>query len=165
LVLVGGFSKAYSSLLAFLALPTPTKRMLKLAASPYLYSGPSPTASLASVLAGMAVNDKRGDTLRAHLYRLSRRVLDRVRALGVVTPNVDDLPIIELLVSPDRDLATVARILWRRGIYVTLAAYPLVPRDQTGFRIQVTASHTDEQIDQLTDVLDELAQAGHLRRS
>ena len=40
IVLVGGFSKAYSSLLAFLALPTWLKNHLKVAAPPYLYSGP-----------------------------------------------------------------------------------------------------------------------------
>jgi len=50
-VLVGGFSKAYSSLLAFLACPTELKNLLKVVASPYLYSGPSPVASLATVLA------------------------------------------------------------------------------------------------------------------
>ncbi|HWB36515.1 MAG TPA: pyridoxal phosphate-dependent aminotransferase family protein, partial [Rugosimonospora sp.] len=47
IILVGGFSKAYSSLLAFVALPTWLKNHLKVAAPPYLYSGPSPTASLA----------------------------------------------------------------------------------------------------------------------
>ncbi len=41
IVLAGGFSKAYSSLLAFLALPTALKDRLKTAAAPYLYSGPS----------------------------------------------------------------------------------------------------------------------------
>ena len=47
-VLVGGFSKAYSSLLAFIACPTALKQVLKTAAPPYLYSGPSPVASLAT---------------------------------------------------------------------------------------------------------------------
>src|ERR687884_1618675 len=59
-VLVGGFSKAYSSLLAFVACPTEVKDLLKVAAPPYLYSGPSPVASLATVLAGFAVNERRG---------------------------------------------------------------------------------------------------------
>jgi 8-amino-7-oxononanoate synthase len=35
------------------------------AAAPYLYSGPSPVASLATVLAGFDVNDSRGDDIRA----------------------------------------------------------------------------------------------------
>ncbi len=67
IVLVAGFSKSYSSLLAFLALPTAMKNHLKVAASPYLYSGPSPTASLATVLAGFRVNDAEGDDLRQAL--------------------------------------------------------------------------------------------------
>ena len=60
IVLVGGFSKAYSSLLAFMALPTSLKNRLKTEAAPYLYSGPSPTASLATVLAGFKVNETEG---------------------------------------------------------------------------------------------------------
>jgi 8-amino-7-oxononanoate synthase len=155
-VLVGGFSKAYSSLMAFLALPTQLKNLLKVAAPPYLYSGPSPTASLATVLAGLAVNDARGDGIRADLLRKTTRVLDTVHTLGLHTPNTAGLPIIELpLANPD-DIDAVGDFLFTRGIYVTLAAYPLVPRDQVGFRIQVTAANTDEEIDQLCLVLTEL---------
>jgi 8-amino-7-oxononanoate synthase len=51
----------------------------------------------------------------------------------------------------------VGRFLFERGIYVTLAAYPLVPKDEVGFRVQVTAANTDEQITQLIDVLGDLA--------
>ena len=57
IVMVGGFSKAYSSLLAFIACPTGLKQVLKTAAPPYLYSGPSPVASLATVLEGFRVNE------------------------------------------------------------------------------------------------------------
>jgi 8-amino-7-oxononanoate synthase len=165
IVLVGGFSKAYSSLLAFVAVPTALKNHLKVAAAPYLYSGPSPVASLAGVLAGFEVNEARGDALRAQLHRLTRRVLGHVRDLGVVTPNVHDGPIIELPLAPGAELAAVARTLWDRGIYVTLAAYPLVPRDQVGFRIQLTAAHTDLEIDLLNRVLTDLAAEGVLRRA
>ena len=55
------------------------------------------------------------------------------------------------------DIDAVGRFLFERGIYVTLAAYPLVPRDEVGFRIQVTAANTDAEIEQLVDVLGELA--------
>jgi 8-amino-7-oxononanoate synthase len=158
-VLVGGFSKAYSSLLAFLAVPTVLQNRLKAAAAPYLYSGPSPTASLATVLAGFDVNADRGDKLRADLHRMSTRVLQHVRGLGVFTPNTDDTPIIELPIALDRDLVEVSELLWRRELFVTLAPYPGVPRDQVGFRVQVTAANTDAQIDELNAVISELAAA------
>jgi 8-amino-7-oxononanoate synthase len=157
IVLVAGFSKAYSSLLAFLALPTSMKNRLKVAASPYLYSGPSPTASLATVLAGFRVNESEGDELRAALHAKTARVLDKVRSLGLRTMNTSGLPILELPIGRDRDIDAVGRFLFDRGIYVTLAAYPLVPRSQVGFRVQVTAANADDEIDQLNDVLVELA--------
>ncbi|MFD0593815.1 aminotransferase class I/II-fold pyridoxal phosphate-dependent enzyme [Catellatospora coxensis] len=85
-VLVGGFSKAYSALLAFVAVPTALKERLKLAAPPYLYSGPSPVHSLAAVLAGFDVNEARGEQLRHTLHRLTARVLAHLRSLGAHTP-------------------------------------------------------------------------------
>src|SRR4029079_8683736 len=87
LVLIGGFSKSYSSLLAFIACPTEVKQLLKVAAPPYLYSGPSPVPSLAAVLAGFDVNERRGDALRADLHGLTSRMLDALDRLDVETPN------------------------------------------------------------------------------
>jgi 8-amino-7-oxononanoate synthase len=111
----------------------------------------------------MEVNAKRGDAIRADLYRKSRKVLDHVRALGAYTPNVDNTPIIELPLAAGQDIDVIGKTLWDRGIYVTLAAYPLVPRDQVGFRAQVTAANTDAEIDQLNAVITDLAAAGQLR--
>jgi 8-amino-7-oxononanoate synthase len=157
LILVGGFSKAYSSLLAFIACPTAIKQMLKTAAPPYLYSGPSPVASLATVLEGLRVNAERGDALRAELARLAGRVLDRVHELGITTPNQSGLPIIEIPVADAARIDDVGNMLFDRGIYVTMAVYPLVPRNEVGFRLQLTSANTDEQVDHLCDVLGEVA--------
>ena len=164
-VMVGGFSKAYSSLLAFLTAPTWLKNHLKVAASPYLYSGPSPTASLATVLAGFDVNESRGDQIRADLHRKTALVLTHLAGLGVYTPNVSGLPIIELPLAESAELETVGELLWKRGIYVTLAAYPLVPRSQVGFRVQLTAANTDEEIAELLDALTALADRELLRQA
>jgi 8-amino-7-oxononanoate synthase len=157
-ILVGGFSKAYSSLLAFLALPTSIKQVLKTAAPPYLYSGPSPVASLATVLEGLRVNEERGDQLRAHLHHLTGRVLDRLAELGISTPNGSGFPIIEIPLAHADDIDAVGDMLFDRGIYVTMAAYPLVPRNEVGFRLQLTAANTDEEVDHLLVVLGEVAE-------
>jgi 8-amino-7-oxononanoate synthase len=162
-ILVGGFSKAYSSLLAFIACPTAIKSVLKTAAPPYLYSGPSPVASLATVLEGLKVNERRGDDLRAHLHHLTARVLAKVRELGIATPNVSGLPIVEVPLADGDAIDEVGDLLFNRGIYATMAAYPLVPRDEVGFRLQVTAANTDAQVDHLNGVLEEVADRFQLR--
>ena len=163
IVFVAGLSKAYSSLAAFVACPPEMKQLLKTAAPPYLYSGPSPVASLATVLAGLDVNEQRGDKLRASLWQKTQRVLRALDGLGVYTPNTSGFPIIEVPLVRDEDIAEVGRFLFRHGIYVTLAAYPLVPRHEVGFRLQVTAANTDEEIEQLVETLGKLAASFELQ--
>jgi 8-amino-7-oxononanoate synthase len=155
-VLVAGFSKAYSSLLAFIALPTRLKDVLKVLAPPYLYSGPSPIASLATTLAGLQVNRTRGDLCRAQLHRKTERVLHALHELGISTPNRSGYPIVEVPLANHEEIDDVGRYLFDHGIYVTMAAYPLVPKNEVGFRIQVTAANTDEEIDELVGVLSSL---------
>jgi len=163
-VLTGGFSKAYSSLLAFVACPPELKRLLKVTAPPYLYSGPSPVASLASVLVGLQVNEARGDDLRAVLWSRTRRILDHLEKLGAFTLNRSGFPIVEVPLADSGDLARAGRFLLERGIYVTLAFYPGVPREEVGFRIQVTAANTDDEVTELLAALDQLADAVPLRQ-
>ena len=163
IVLVGGFSKSYSSLAAFVACPTDLKELLKTAAPPYLYSGPSPVASLATVLAGFDVNEKRGEELRLGLWKKTDQILRCLDDLGVHTPNRSGFPIIEVPLVRYEDIDAAGRFLFDHGIYVTLAAYPLVPKSEVGFRIQVTAANSQAEVDQLVDVLGKLANRFDLR--
>jgi 8-amino-7-oxononanoate synthase len=139
------------------------KNLLKVAAPPYLYSGPVPVASLATALTGLKVNAERGDAIRADLHRKTARVLDGLRELNVATPNRTGTPIIEVPLADPDDIDAVGRYLFNRGIYVTLAAYPLVPRSQVGFRIQITAANTVAEITHLLQVLREVAERFPLR--
>jgi 8-amino-7-oxononanoate synthase len=155
-VLVGGLSKSYSSLLAFLALPTRLKEALKVLAPPYLYSGPSPVASLATTLAGLEVNRKRGDRIRADVWRKTARILRALRELRIHTPNESGLPIIEIPLADHEQIDAAGRFLFDRGVYVTMAAFPLVPRNEVGVRVQVTAANTDDEVGHLISVLRDL---------
>jgi len=75
----------------------------------------------------------------------------------VRTLNRSGFPIIEVPLGDHRDIGAVGRFLFDHGIYVTLAAYPLVPKDEVGFRIQITAANGDDEIEELIDTLDALS--------
>jgi 8-amino-7-oxononanoate synthase len=64
--------------------------------------------------------------------------------------------LIEVPLARHEDIDVVGRYLFDRGIYVTMAAYPLVPKNEVGFRIQVTAANGEEEIDLLCQVLGEI---------
>lgn len=163
-VVVAGFSAAYSASLAFIALPSELKDTLKVAAPPHLYSGPPSIASLATAIASLDANEQRGELHRYEAYRKTARVLDRLHELDVHTPNRSSHPVIHVpLANPD-DLDAAGRFLYERSIFTVLATYPLVPKDEVGFRVQVTAANNDDEIDQLCDVLAELAERFELQR-
>jgi 8-amino-7-oxononanoate synthase len=120
-------------------------------------------ASLATVLEGLRVNEERGEQLRGELHRLTARVLAKVHELGIVTPNESGFPIVEVPLAHPESIDDVGDLLFERGIYVTIAAYPLVPREEVGFRIQLTAANTDAQVDHLNEVLEEVSDRFQLR--
>jgi 8-amino-7-oxononanoate synthase len=156
IILTAGFSKAYSSLLAFITCPPGLKRILKVAAGSYTFSGPSPYASLATVLLGLEVNDARGDELRAKIWHHTDRLLEHLDKLGAATPNTSGFPVVEVLLADPEHAEQVGIRLFERGVFVTMAIYPSVPRDATGFRVQVTAANTEAQLIHLTRVLEEI---------
>jgi 8-amino-7-oxononanoate synthase len=163
-ILVAGFSKSYSSLLAFVALPTRLKEALKVLAPPYLYSGPSPVASLATTLAGLQVNRTRGDLYRADLHRMTHRLLGALHEMGIHTPNESGFPIVEIPLADHETIDEVGRYLFDHGQYATMAAYPLVPKNEVGFRIQTTAANTDEEVEELIEVLGNLQERFQLEQ-
>jgi 8-amino-7-oxononanoate synthase len=164
IVLTAGFSKAYSSLLAFVTCSPELKRFLKAVVPSYVYSGPVPVAALATALAGLEVNQRRGDDLRAVLWLRTRTLLDHLEKLGIATTNTSGLPVVELALADAADLDAVGRRMFDRGVYVTLAPYPVVPRQEAGFRIQVTAAHTPDQVDHLVQVVQEVDDRFGFRR-
>ncbi len=92
-------------------------------------------------------------------------VLDRIAELGILTLNSSGFPVIELPLGNSDEIDAVGRFLFDRGIYVTLAAYPLVPRSQVGFRVQVTAANGDDEIEQLNEVLGDVAARFDMQRA
>jgi 8-amino-7-oxononanoate synthase len=138
--------------------------LLKVAAPPYLYSGPSPVASLATVLAGFKLNEQRGDAIRKQLHRKTAVILECLQHLDVHTPNESGFPIIEIQLAEPDWIKEVGNYLFDRGIYVTMAAYPLVPRHEVGFRIQVTAANSDAEIAQLIETLHAVSRRFPLQR-
>ena len=92
-----------------------------------------------------------------------RRCSSASTSLGIHTPNRSGFPIVEVPLARHEDIDAAGRFLFENGIYVTLAAYPLVPKTEVGFRIQVTAANSQAEIEQLVDVIGKLAAAFDLR--
>ena len=153
---IGGLSKAYSSLAAFVSCSKNMKAFLKAYATPYDLSGPCPTASLQSLLAGLAVNESSGDKLRKRLYQLTERAISGLRELGFHIDNETNFPIVSVWVGDSKHLIKASSILWDHGILITLAPYPMVKRGDETLRITITAINEEAEIDQLLKAFAEI---------
>lgn len=146
---VGGCSKAYSSLAAFIACSKKMKKFFKAFATPYDLSGPCPTASLQSLITGLAVNEKRGEMYRSKLYKLTKQAIDGIRKLGFYIDNDTYFPIVSAWIGDTDHLIAASKILWDSGILITLAPYPMVKKGSESLRITVTAANTEGEIEEL----------------
>ena len=147
IVYVGGMSKAYSSLAAFVTCKDEHERQQLEAVSTMVFSGPIPVASLATGLAGLEVNDWEGDELRARLWTLTQRLLDGVRALDLEVDNESGFPIVNVVLGPTEVATEACRVLWDHGVLLTPAVFPAAPLDRGGVRLTPTAANTEEQVD------------------
>jgi len=154
---VGGLSKAFSSYAAFVVCHSEAmKAQLATNAFTYSFSGPSPVASIASVISGIRINREKGDRLRAHLYRLTRQLVDGARKLGFEVENTGYFPIAGVMIGETPQMTEACRILWDHGILITPAMYPAVPVNRSLLRFSVTAANTEQEVGHALRALEEI---------
>jgi len=158
---VAGLSKAYSSMGAFVTCNGPEDRLRLLTASTLIFSGPVPTASLASSLAGLEVNDREGDAIRLQLHRLTTALAEGISELGLHVSNSGGFPILTVQFGTPDLVLEACRVLWEHGILITPTVFPAVPLRQGGARFSVTAANSEGDIDRALTALAAARNATH----
>ena len=156
---VGGMSKAFSSMAAFITCRDAADRSLVESASTMIFSGPIPVASLATGIEGLRVNALDGEQRRAHLWGLTDRTLRSIRELGFVIDNNTGFPCVTVICGDIDNTIRAHQVLWKHGILVTPAVFPAMPIDRGGVRISITSANTDEEVDQLIAAFAELSES------
>ena len=68
-------------------------------------------------------------------------------------------PIVPVMLGDERKAMEMAAEMNRRGIFVVGFTYPVVPRGQARIRVQLSAAHTDEQIDRAVNTFREVGRS------
>jgi len=116
---------------------------------PYLFSN-----TLAPVVAAttVAVLDLLSETteLRDRLERSARSFRERMTAAGFdIRPG--EHPIVPVMLYDEALAHRMADAMLDESIYVIGFSYPVVPKGAARIRVQLSAAHTDEQIDRAVD--------------
>jgi acyl carrier protein len=147
IVYVGGMSKAFSSMVAFVTCADEVEKRRLSMASTAVFSGPCPTASLASAMVGLRVsqNDE-GLVIRRRLLNLTRQLVAGARALGFSVDNNELFPVVSVRIGAVDDVVKACKVLWEHGVLITPALFPAVPVDRGALRFTVTALNTKDQV-------------------
>src|SRR5205085_8194005 len=116
---------------------------------PYLFSNSVPPALVCAGMKALEVIDASND-LREKCKSNTVRMRAGLEGAGF-TVKPGPTPILPVMLF-DAALATaMANELLTLGIYVIGFSYPVVPHGQARIRLQVSAAHSDSQIDQAID--------------
>jgi len=145
-IITGTLGKALGGALGgFTAARGPIVQMLRQRSRPYLFSNTLPPAVVG---AGIAVLDLLSSTteLRDRLESNTRRFRDGMTAAGFdIRPGGH--PIVPIMLGDERLAHDMASRLLAEGIYVIGFSFPVVPKGKARIRVQLSAAHTDAQID------------------
>ncbi len=124
--------------------------VLRQKSRPYLFSNTLAPSIAAASIAAFDLLGRSAD-LRDRLMANTRRFRSEMTRLGfdIIEGIHPIVPVMLRRFENDAQLAqTVARDLYAEGIYVVGFTFPVVPRGQSRIRVQISAAHTPEQIEQ-----------------
>lgn len=119
--------------------------LLRQRSRPYLFSN-----SLAPMIVGASLTAldliSGSDELRETLNRNTERFRTAMTAAGFdIRPGVH--PIAPIMLGDARLASTIASDMLKEGIYVIGFSFPVVPKGQARIRVQLSAAHTDADVD------------------
>jgi glycine C-acetyltransferase len=145
-ILTGTLGKALGGASGgYVATSRPIAEWLRQKARPYLFSNSVAPMIVAASLTALDIAEG-SDELRANLHRNGKRFRAGLERLGFrLVPGMH--PIIPVMLGDARLAQEMAAGLFEEGVYVVGFSYPVVPRGQARIRTQMSAAHTEEQID------------------
>ncbi|GAB4363296.1 MAG: glycine C-acetyltransferase [Calditrichia bacterium] len=132
--------------------------ILRQKSRPYLFSNTlAPVIAAASIVAFDMLNES--DDLRKKLMENTAYFRKEMTAAGfdIIEGVHPIVPILFRKFKNDARLAQqMAHDLYEEGIYVIGFSYPVVPKGQARIRVQISAAHTREQIDQAIEAFNKV---------
>ncbi|KTR97889.1 glycine C-acetyltransferase [Pantoea dispersa] len=112
---------------------------------PYLFSNSLAPAIVAASLRVLDLLNE-GDGLRQRLWENARIFREKMTAAGFTLAGADHA-IIPVMLGDAKVAQQFASLLQQEGIYVTGFFYPVVPQGQARIRTQISAGHTQAQLE------------------
>jgi glycine C-acetyltransferase len=119
----------------------------------YVYSNPITPAEAAAATRALDILDsEEGRRLLQRLRNLTRRFEKGLVEMGYEII-AGDHPVVPLMIRDTAETARLVEYLYQNGILATGLNYPVVPKGEEEIRFQISADHTESDIDAVLAVL------------
>ena len=126
---------------------------LRETAPTYIYSNPITCGEAAAAAEALAILDSpEGVKLLGHLKAMTQRFKKGIVALGYETLPGEH-PVVPLMVRDTAKTTALVKHLRDHGILATGLKYPVVPRGDEEIRFQISADHTEADVDETLTAL------------
>ncbi len=150
-ITMGTFSKSFASLGGFIAAEKEVINYIKHRARALIFSASIPPANAASVIAALDIIESEPER-RERMWKNAHRMQKEFRSLGFDIGNTET-PIVPIVVGEDLDAFAFWKELFDNGVFTNPVISPAVPPGQAMIRTSYTATHTDEQLDRVVEVV------------
>ncbi len=152
-VLVGTLGKAFGVNGGYAVGPATMIDYLRETAPMYIYSNPITPAEAAAAMRAIDILDgTQGMELIAHLRAVTKRFRDGLGRLGLETLPGEH-PVVPLFVRDTAKTVALVKHLRAHGVLATGLNFPVVPKGDETIRFQLSADHTDKDVDFVLEVL------------
>jgi len=126
----------------------------------YVYSNPISSGVASAALKALEILDSdEGLKLLERLRENTEYFRKRINQIGFKT--IEGIhPIVPILIGDPIKAKQMASDLYQRGIYAIALAYPVVPRGEDTIRVQISASHTKNDLDYALKSFEEAGKKG-----
>ncbi|XP_040215450.1 2-amino-3-ketobutyrate coenzyme A ligase, mitochondrial isoform X1 [Rana temporaria] len=125
--------------------PKPLIDLLRQRSRPYLFSNTLPPAVVGSASKAIDLLME-NNTIAQSMTAKTARFRTKMAAAGF-TISGNDHPICPVMLGDARLATAMAEDMLDRGIYVIGFSFPVVPKGKARIRVQISAAHSDEDID------------------
>jgi len=153
-LVMGTFSKSFASIGGFVAGDADVLHYVKHKCRPFIFSAAMPPAAAATVLECLKIVEEEPQHL-ANLWKNARKMKKELSLMGYNTLN-SQTPIIPLLIGDDYMAFSFTQKLYEHGVFATPVVRPAVPEGCALIRTSYMASHSDEDLNYVLEVLQSL---------
>jgi 8-amino-7-oxononanoate synthase len=154
-LIMGTFSKSLASIGGFIAGSEDIIHYIKHFGRAFIFSASiSPPNATAAMAALQVIQEEQERVQRVN--DIGQKMRELYTEIGFDIGS-SITPIIPILIGDDMRTAVAWKYLFDNGVYVNCVVEPAVPPGRQLLRTSYMASHTDEQLDQVGEILDDLA--------